>query len=74
MERRHRSGPGPQSGDHVQLKLQKSYETVQGAFASTATARLFGALIMLSITFPAHAALTRMGPVSNAPSIGGFPT
>src|SRR5256885_1369287 len=37
-------------------------------------ARLFGALVMLSIPFPAHAALTRMGPVSNAPSIGGFPT
>jgi len=61
-------------GINVQLKLQKSYETVQGAFASTATARLFGALVMLSVTFPAHAALTRMGPVSNAPSIGGFPT
>jgi hypothetical protein len=64
-------------GNNVQLKIQKSNETVRGAFASTATARLFslvGALFMLSITFPAHAALTRVGPVSNAPSIGGYPT
>jgi len=61
----------------VQLKLQKSYETMRGAFASTAPARLFslvGALFMLSITFPAHAALQRVGPVSNAPTIGGYPT
>ncbi|MFL5417922.1 MAG: hypothetical protein ACJ78Y_18125, partial [Myxococcales bacterium] len=61
----------------MQLKIQKSNETVRGAFASTATARLFSlvaSLFMLSITFPAHAALTRMGPVSNAPTIGGFPT
>ncbi|MFL5442694.1 MAG: cadherin-like domain-containing protein, partial [Myxococcales bacterium] len=56
----------------------KSYTTnVRGAAMPSATARLFsliGSLFMLSITFPAHAALQRVGPVSNAPSIGGFPT
>ncbi|MFL5277647.1 MAG: hypothetical protein ACJ79T_14310, partial [Myxococcales bacterium] len=48
-----------------------------GASVPAATARLFtivGSLLTLSITFPAHAALQRVGPVSNAPSIGGFPT
>src|SRR4051812_21295789 len=74
--RRHRPAPGPQSGElHVQLN-SKSTSAV-GASVPAATARLFtivGSLLTLSITFPAHAALQRVGPVSNAPSIGGFPT
>src|SRR3954454_9854523 len=74
--RRHRPAPGPASGElHVQLN-SKSTSAV-GASVPATTARLFtivGSLLTLSITFPAHAALTRVGPVSNAPSIGGFPT
>jgi len=59
----------------VQLN-SKSTATV-GASVPAATARLFtivGSLLTLSITFPAHAALQRVGPVSNAPSIGGYQT
>src|SRR3954464_8648755 len=74
--RRHRPAPGPQSGElHVQLN-SKSTSAV-GASVPATTARLFtiiGSLLTLFITFPAHAALQRVGPVSNAPSIGGFPT
>jgi hypothetical protein len=31
------------------------------------------AVLMLGVTFPAHAALERVGPTSNDPRIGGFP-
>jgi len=31
------------------------------------------ALLVLGITFPAHAALERVGPANTAPSVGGFP-
>src|SRR3954469_10907021 len=74
--RRHRPAPGPASGElHVQLNSEST--SAVGASVPAATARLFtivGSLLTLSITFPAHAALQRVGPVSNAPSIGGFPT
>src|SRR3954466_11096363 len=71
-----RPAPGPQSGE---LHVQPNSKSTSGVGASVpaATARLFtivGSLLTLSITFPAHAALQRVGPVSNAPSIGGVPT
>ncbi|MFL5246648.1 MAG: hypothetical protein ACJ79V_02395, partial [Myxococcales bacterium] len=31
------------------------------------------ALLMLGVTFPAHAALERVGPNNPAPSVGGYP-
>jgi len=40
---------------------------------STIVARASVALSMLALTSPAHAALERSGPVSNAPAIGGYP-
>ncbi|MFL5366494.1 MAG: hypothetical protein ACJ781_13555, partial [Myxococcales bacterium] len=59
------------------MQLNSKSTSAVGASVPAATARLFtivGSLLTLSITFPAHAALQRVGPVSNAPSIGGFPT
>jgi len=41
---------------------------------STTIAGATVALSALAVTSPAHAALERTGPVSNAPAIGGFPT
>jgi len=40
---------------------------------STIVARASVALSMLALTSPAHAVLERSGPVSNAPTIGGYP-
>jgi hypothetical protein len=40
---------------------------------STTVLRASVALSMLAITFPAHAILTRVGPISNATTIGGYP-
>src|SRR3954469_334509 len=46
------------------VDTKRSYITIPSALA---------AVLMLGITFPAHAALERVGPVNAAPSVGSFP-
>src|SRR5207344_269425 len=55
--------------DKHNLDLKQTGVTMKPSIARTAMA----AAVSLALLSPAHAALTRMGPINNSPTVGGFP-